>query len=53
MCDTGEAGGGVYKRQLLWSAVNSGGVRDLNGPVEPMIAADELGSFGGLLAIWR
>lgn len=53
VCDTGEADDGVGEGLLLWSAVHSIGVCDMNGPVEPMIATDKLGSFGGLQAVWR
>ena len=53
MCDTGQADDGVDERRLLWSAVHSIGVCDLNGPAGPMIAVDRLCSFGGLLSVWR
>ena len=52
MCDTGQVSDSVDEGWLLWSTVHSIGICDLNGPVEPMIAVDRLGSFGGLLGIW-
>ena len=53
VCDTSQADDGVDEGRLLWTAVHIVGECDLNGPVEPMIAVDGLGSFSSLLAVWR
>ncbi len=53
MVDTSQVDDGVYKVTLLWTAVHEIGVGDLDWSRKAMVRGDVLGTFCGLLGIWR